>query len=377
LEGSFLEASKPLEPVRIAGHTVAVPTLDIHTIGCGGGSLAKVDAGGVLHVGPQSAGSDPGPVAYGKSEIPTVTDAHVFLGHIQAGTFLGGALAIDGDAVARAFERLGKQLGVEPVKAAQGVLQVARAAMQRAIGVMTMQRGKDPATLPLVAFGGAGGLQAAALAAALGMPAALVPRHPGALSAVGMTVARGLADRARTILEPLSAWPFARRREQQQALAGEAQRELQEAGAREGTIRMEHALELRYRGQSFELRVPDRPDSAERFHATHERLFGYALLDRAIELVCLRTRATVDRERGDFSEPRPRPLPKDAIIGGRKAWFDRETRTPLIARERLLPGHWFEGPALIEEYSGTTLLPPLWRARVSRGGHMVLQASKP
>ncbi|MFT5154201.1 MAG: N-methylhydantoinase A, partial [Planctomycetota bacterium] len=166
---------------RVADHPIAVPTLDLHTIGCGGGSIVYVDKGGILHVGPRSAGADPGPVCYGRGDEPTVTDAHVLLGHVrgEGGSFMDGALALDTDRVHLAFEVIGKQLGVAPTIAAQGVLDVARAAMRRALGVKTMQRGSDPAHVPLVSFGGAGGLSAAALAKSLGMPGALIPAMPG------------------------------------------------------------------------------------------------------------------------------------------------------------------------------------------------------
>ena len=372
---AFFEATKPLEPVRVAGHPVGVPTLDIHTIGCGGGSLVRVDAGGVLHVGPESAGADPGPVAYGRSEVPTVTDAHVFLGHIAAGQFVGGDLALDHDAVAHAFERLGASLGVAPRAAAQGVLAVARAAMQRAVGVMTMQRGKDPANLPLVAFGGAGGLQAAALAGALRMRAAVVPRFPGALSARGMTLARGLSDLAHAVVEPLEAWPRKRRHALQADLAERARAELVAAGTSRRSIRVEHALELRYKGQSYEVRVPEsaRPEAA--FHAMHERLYGTRLEDRPLELVCLRTRASVRDAAAATARPRTRKLPAHAVLGERQAWFERRERARVVDRAALSPGTRFEGPALVEEYSGTTLVPPGWIARVSAGDHLVLTSS--
>ena len=187
-------ARRASEPIPIAGHPVGVPSLDIHTIGCGGGSLVSIDPGGILHVGPDSAGASPGPVCYGKSEVPTVTDAHVLLGHIDQGRFLAGELPLAKDAVERAFARVGERLGVDAREAARGVLDVANAAMRRAIGVMTMQRGQDPERVPLVAFGGAGGLCAAALVESLRMKAALVPRFPGALSARGMSTAEATRD---------------------------------------------------------------------------------------------------------------------------------------------------------------------------------------
>jgi N-methylhydantoinase A len=197
---------------RVGGHALAVPALDMHTIGCGGGSLVHVDSGGALHVGPQSAGADPGPVCYGRSDRLTVTDAHALLGHLGSGRFLDGALELDHDGVARAFEKLARRVSSTPHAAAFAVLAAARASMRRAIAVMTMQRGIDPRGVPLVAFGGAGGLHAIELARAVGMPAALVPRHPGALSALGLACARARVERSRSVLARASECTLAQRK---------------------------------------------------------------------------------------------------------------------------------------------------------------------
>jgi len=372
--GAERHSRRRVDPVHIAGHPVAVPALDIHTIGCGGGSLVTVDAGGVLHVGPESAAADPGPVCYGASEVPTVTDAHVLLGHIAEGPFLAGGLSLRTEAVAHAFEELARRLGTKPVEAARGVLDVARAAMRRAIGVMTMQRGQDPERLPLVAFGGAGGLHAAALAERLRMRCALVPRHPGALSARGMTAAEAARDHAHTALAPLGDWPRSARRRILDRLAREGREELCSSGHPRRAIVFEHGLDLRYTGQSFEIQVPEGPDPAAAFHAAHEELYGYRLEDREIELVCLRTRALAPAEPIVPRRERRRPLDPDSVVGERIAWFDgRRRRSPVIDRERLLPGHAFEGPALIEEYSGTTIVPPGWKVLVTGGAHLRLE----
>lgn len=359
---------------HVAGHPIAVPALDIHTIGCGGGSLVTVDAGGVLHVGPESAGADPGPVCYGRGEVPTVTDACLMLGHIAAEGFLDGGLALDTDAVARAFERLGKALGARPGEAARGVLDVARAAMRRALSVRTMQRGLDPAGLPLVAFGGGGGLHAAALAKALGMPGALVPMHPGVLSAAGMARADALRDRERTVLAPLTAVTAGRRRELVRELSGEVVTELREAGFPARAIEVSASLELRYRGQSYELAVPDGGDPAGAFADLHERRYGWSLSEGEVELVTVRVRATARRTADPdvtTRTPRRRPAPAAALVGERPAVLaGKRVRARRIDRNELAPGHVVEGPAIIEEYTGTTLVPPGMSATVRRGGHL-------
>jgi N-methylhydantoinase A len=365
----------PLEPLKVAGHPVAVPSLDIHTIGCGGGSLVEVDAGGVLRVGPASAGADPGPVCYGRSDRLTLTDAHVALGHVAAGAFLGGRLELDADAVQRAFERLARRLGVRPQAAALAVLEVARAAMRRALGVMTMQRGEDPARVPLVAFGGAGGLHAAELSASLGMPAALVPRFPGALSAAGMACADALREHALSPLAPLDGWDARRRARAFRELEREGAASLRAAGHPRSAVRFARRVDLRYQGQSFELCLPDAPDLAAAFHRAHQDLYGYRLDARAIELVCLRSRALVPFALAAPRAPRARRLPAGAVSGVRRAVCARGRPAPtrVLAREALAPGVRFEGPALVEEYSGTTLVPPGWSAAVTAGGHLRLE----
>ena len=359
----------------VAGHPIAVPALDLHTIGCGGGSLVHVDAGGILHVGPESAGAAPGPVCYGEGNEPTVTDAHVFLGHIAAEGFLGGRLALDVDAVARAFEALGRQLGVSPHLAAQGVLDVARAAIRRAVGVMTMQRGHDPLRLPLVAFGGAGGLSAAAVAGSLHMPGALVPAAPGVLSASGMAGADAVRDHDVSILGPLRDWNAKRRKEALRELAERGRRELLDGGATPDSIDFEFLLDLRYAGQSFEIAVPEgkRPDEA--FENRHEELYGWRLERGEVELVTLRARAVARQRAATSADTPPAPLtrreaPPTCRSGERAAWFGSEHSCVRIARERLEPGDVIHGPAIVEEYSGTTLVPPAWSALTTRGGHL-------
>ncbi len=376
---AFHDARSRLEDsvssAEVGGSPIGLPALDIHTIGCGGGSLVHLDAGGILHVGPASAGADPGPICHGKGDAPTVTDAHVLLGHIASGHFLGGRLELDVDGVERAFEQLGKRLSATPVQAARAVLEVARAAMRRAVGVETMQRGQDPRSLPVVAFGGAGGLQGAALAAGLGMPGALIPAMPGCLSAFGMATADALSDHSQTLLAPLASWGSRDRRKVARELADLGRSELLEAGHRARSIEFEYSLDLRYRGQAFEIAIPESFDAsvAEAFARRHEELYGWQLDAGEIELVNLRARAAVHRSYEEGPQPRARRLPKGAITGEREADWNSPALTPVIDREQLAPGVRLEGPALVEEFSGTTLIPPGWKGRVTRGGHLWLE----
>lgn len=363
---------------QVAGLPIAVPSLDLHTIGCGGGSMVRVDAGGVLRVGPDSAAADPGPVAYGRGEEPTVTDAHVMLGHISPVGFLGGELPLDTAAVTRAFERIGKRADLKPRAAAQAVLEVARAAMGRACSVMGLQRGRDPGRLALVAFGGGGGLHAAALAGSLSLPGALVPAHPGVLSALGMARADALIDQERAILAPLSKWTPAARKRATRDLIATGRGQLREAGHAARSIEIELVLDLRYQGQSYELSVPESRNPAAAFEAMHRQHYGWSLDAARIELVCLRVRAVVRAAAPALPEgprPRRRRAPKSSITGQRRASIGAgaSTQVACIDRAQLSPGHRVQGPAVIEEFTGTTLVPPKWTAEVLPAGHLWLQ----
>lgn len=371
------------EPVRtstVAGHPIGVPALDLHTIGCGGGSLLQRERGGVLRVGPQSAGADPGPVCYGRGEQLTLTDAHVLLGRVAPGEFLGGRLPLDLDAVERAFERLAKGLGVKPREAALAAVEIANAAMRRALGVMTLQRGEDPRDTPLVAFGGAGGLHAADLAAQLESPCAIVPFAPGVLSALGMASAHAVAERSQSVLRPFASVSARELAALRASLERSAHAELLDEGVSAASIELESFLELRYEGQSFELRLAaarTQAATARAFHRRHAQLYGYALPQAPIELVNLAVRALARRAAPraklaatHSSQPERAP---------RRVWFSSASGAPrsvlarVLRREALASNARISGPAVIEEFSGVTCVPPGWSARVVRGGHLVLR----
>ena len=365
--------TRALDPIHVGGHPVGVPSLDIHTIGCGGGSLIQIDSGGVLHVGPESAGADPGPVCYGASSQPTLTDAHVLLGHIADGHFLAGELRLDQRAVRAAFERLGQALGRSAEEIALGAIDVARAAMQRALGVMTMQRGQDPGSIPLVAFGGAGGLHAAALAQSLRMPAALIPTHPGALSASGMGVADGIRDGERSLVADLDAWDAAARARLYGELEAPGLSSLLAAGFAPESIHVEHGMDLRYRGQSYAIHIPECMDPARAFHSAHKKLYGYEISERALEIVCLRTRSKAKLPAQMPKAIRIRPMEAACIVGQRSANFGTPVLCDVILRSKLQAGERFSGPALVEEYSGTSLVPAAWQATCMGAGHLLLE----
>ncbi len=278
---------------EVAGLPVVVPMLEIHTVGAGGGSLARFDAGGSLRVGPESAGSDPGPICYGRGTEPTVTDANLLMGRLRPHRFLGGEFTLDLERTQRiTAEWLKKQNSRLSTKQfSAGVVRVVNANMERALRVVSIERGYDPREFALVAFGGAGGLHACELAEALSIPTVMIPTRPGALSAFGILVSDVVKDYSRTLL-----WRFSDHLPEARLLA--EFRKLERAALKEfrgerwlGTPQYERSLDLRYRGQGYELNVPATKNVTARFHEEHQRRYGYHHPGREIELVTLRLRA--------------------------------------------------------------------------------------
>lgn len=354
------------------GIPVRLPTLDIHTVGAGGGSLARLDAGGALRVGPESAGAVPGPACYGRGSAPTVTDAHLVLGRLVESEFLGGRFPLDVGRARRALAPIARALGGGIEQAATGILAVVTAAMARAVRVITVERGYDPRDFTLVAFGGAGGLHAADLATSLGMRRVFVPRHPGLLSAWGMVGAEVVRDVSRTLrrVEP-SADLLARGFRQ---LVHEMRRLL----AREGVVRprIETTLDARYLGQSYEIALPWRRGWVGAFHRAHERLYGHSHVGRPIEVVTLRVRARGGAGRLPVERlpagGRPEPCHRRPVL------FEsgRVRSTPVFRRDELPAGWASRGPAIICEYSATTVVPPGWRVGVEPTGGLLLEAAR-
>lgn len=355
----------------IDGLPVRVPTIDIHTVGAGGGSLARLDRGGALRVGPESAGADPGPACYGRGTEPTVTDANLVLGRLVETEFLGGEMRLDRARAERAVGMLARRLGRSLTRTAEGIVQIANVAMERAVRVITVERGHDPRDFSLVAFGGAGPLHAVDLATVLGMPRVYVPRQPGLLSAWGMVAAEPIRDYSRTlrVVAPTDAaldGGF-------QTLVRDARREL----AREGLSRptLEQSLDVRYVGQSYEVRVPYRRGWAAAFHRAHAQLFGHADTRRPVEVVTLRLRARGGR--GALPVDSVRRVGRRAPLALRDAVFDgRARRATVHRRDDLAPGQRLRGPAIVCEYSATTVVPPGWRLTVDRVGGLLIARAR-
>jgi N-methylhydantoinase A len=364
---------------QVAELPVAVPMLDIHTVGAGGGSLARFDRAGALRVGPESAGADPGPICYGRGEQPTVTDAHLVLGRIAAEGFLGGEFVLDERRAREWMERTrGPMRSVEAF--AQGILDVANAVMEKAIRVISVERGHDPRDYTLVTFGGAGGLHACELAAVLRMPRVLVPQFPGGLSALGILRADVAKDFSQTVrltvrsareLRPALRRAFARI--EQRGLG-----EMRSEGFAPRQIRVERRLDVRYVGQAYELSVPEAGDFAAAFHRGHERRYGYADPARPTEVVNVRARLIGATPKPALTRlPRGGPGAAAAIAGRRRTVFaGRALRAPVYERAELRAGNRLAGPASVSEYSATTVVPPGWRARVDAYGNLILESAR-
>jgi len=364
--------------MSLAGYPVRTPVVDLVEIGAGGGSIAWVDSGGLLRVGPRSAGADPGPVCYRRGGVePTVTDANVVLGRLNPSYFLGGELELDVDAARRAIEeRCARPLGLSLVEAANGIVEIANAAMVNALHLISVQRGYDPRDFLLVAFGGAGPVHANALARDAEMPTVLVPRSPGIFSATGLLATDLKRDAARTIMRRLEELDPA---ELEHAFA-----ELERAGAEEmaaegvapDRIEFVRQLDLRYVGQSYELTVPAGDDLPARFHAEHDRTYGFSAETEPVECVGVRLQ-TVGRiarpplrtlERGDAPPPKATRRVYFAEAGG---YVDCAVHD----RYALPAGARLAGPAVVEELDSTTVVHPSYTARVDDVGNIWIERS--
>jgi N-methylhydantoinase A len=360
----------------VAGLPVRVPVLDIHTVGAGGGSLARFDAGGALRVGPESAGADPGPICYGKGERPTVTDANLLLGRLPADQFLGGDFQLDlprtQKIVAQWLKTNHSNLSLEDFAA--GVVRVVNANMEKAIRVVSIERGHDPRQFSLVAFGGAGAMHACELAHALRIPRVIVPAYPGALSALGILISDVVKDHSRTIL--LRVAPGKTFSARLDPIFAELKRNIAAELKKEdwqGRAVFEPSCDIRYRGQGYELNLPYSANVLKRFHAEHKRRYGYSSPDRDLEIVTVRMRGRVASpeklSRLKIREEQGRLKASSQMVhfGGRRY------KTQIIPRSAIQQGKRYRGPAIITEYSATTVIPPGLRYQKDRAGNLLIE----
>jgi N-methylhydantoinase A len=379
----------------VAALPVAVPVLDIHTVGAGGGSIARVDAGGSLRVGPESAGAEPGPAAYGRGHLPTVTDANLVLGRFGGAQLLGGDFKLDAERARDVLEQLAREMSAASGRrltaheAALGVVRVVNAGMERALRVVSIERGYDSRSFALVSFGGAGGLHAVALAESLRIPRVIVPQRPGALSALGALTSDVVMDSSRTVmLDTTTAAAGGRQVDLEgafQAMERAARAALRREGFSDERQRHVRSVSARYRGQSFELEI--NPKSARTlaaaFHRAHLARYGYAQKENAVEIVTarLRSRGLVEklkRERiarsanSSHVEPKAVATTTTALV----YFKTKPERVALYAREELKAGARLQTPCIVTEYSSTTLIPEAARAHVDQEGNLIIELGK-
>ncbi len=359
----------------IAGYPVKVPMIDIHTVGAGGGSIAAIDAGGALKVGPESAGADPGPICYGKGSDITVTDANLFLGRLVPDHFLGGTMRLETAELETHFQAMAGTLGLRPIELAEGVLAVANTTMERAIKVISVERGFDRREFTLFSFGGAGGMHAAYLARGLSIPRVMIRCNAGILSASGMLMSNVIKDYSQTVMLPEKEVTQAVLQRLFDPFEKRGTEELLAEGVSAERIRLERYLDMRYRGQSFEIVIPLDEDFRETFHRLHEKRYGYCNRGKDVEIVNLRLRAVGSPEKPDF--PRlPQAgtdLSDEARIGENQVYFEgKPLAAQIVARDKLGRGNLFRGPAVVVEYSSTIVVPPFATAEVDRFGNIIL-----
>ena len=371
---------------NVGGHPVAVPMIEIHTVGAGGGSIARVDAGGALTVGPQSAGADPGPACYGRGNQLTVSDANLLLGRLRPDHFLGGRLTLDLPRARGLMESLATGLGLNEQQAALGINRVVNANMERAIRSISLERGYDPRSFTLVPFGGAGPVHGCELAQELGIPRVLIPARPGILSALGVAIADVVKDYSRTVMLRGGDLERTRLEEEFHGMEGLARAELEQEGLPAEQMTSRRFLDVRYVGQSFELTV-DYPTSrasrsseglaraiSDSFYRAHLQRFGYADRGEPVEIVNLRLKLDLAVDKPDLPpQTREGSDPSQAQIASVSVVFrEGEMVSPLYQRELLATGNHLSGPALVVQLDTTTVIPPGWQGEVDPYGNLLL-----
>ncbi|WP_319778287.1 hydantoinase/oxoprolinase family protein [Maridesulfovibrio sp.] len=358
----------------IEDYPVKVPMIDIHTVGAGGGSIARLDAGGSLTVGPESAGADPGPICYGKGSEITVTDANLYLGRLIPEHFLGGEMSLETEKLNKAMEVMAEKAGLTPVELAEGILDIANTNMERAIRVISVERGFDPREFTMFSFGGAGGMHCAFLAKLLSIPKLFIPNNPGILSAVGMVMADVIKDYSLTVMRDQHNTNDVDLEEIFAPLEAQGRADLAEEGFSADDIIVERFLDMRYQGQSFEIIVPFSGDWIEEFSRLHKQNYGYRNDDKTVEIVNIRLRTKGMPTKPEFPEAGALvpEMDSEALLGTTETVFDStKMETRILNREKLRPGNKVDGPAIIIEYSSTLVIPPFAKGEVDPYGNLI------
>jgi N-methylhydantoinase A/oxoprolinase/acetone carboxylase beta subunit len=356
---------------RVGDFPVRLPMIDIHTVGAGGGSIAHLDAGGALRVGPRSAGASPGPVCYGSGTELTVTDANLLLGRLDPEFFLAGRMTLEIDRTRTIASDLARRLKLDVVELAEGIVRVANANMERAIRVVSVERGHDPRRFALLAFGGAGGMHACEIARRLEIGTVIVPRHAGVLSALGMLAADVTRDYSASVLLPADRATPADLAARFRPLLAQGDRELRAEGFTAQRRVIQRLVDVRYTGQSYEITVPFTPRFADAFDSAHRKQYGYANPDRQREIVNVRVKASgiTDKPALPFARPRRAAVRAAAVRPGR--FEGRLHRTAIYRWDTLQPGAAASGPAVIAGREATVVIPPRFRFRIDGFGNVV------
>lgn len=364
---------EPRPESEIDNLPLRIRMLDIETIGAGGGSIARVDAGGALRVGPQSAGASPGPVVYGRGgQQVTVSDANTILGRLDPDHFLGGTMSLDMDAGHQAMQQLAQQINFSEIETAKGVIDIANVNIDRAVRRVSIARGYDPREFTLVAFGGAGPLHACEVAQQLDIPRVLIPHTPGVLCALGLLVADVAVEYSRSVMRLATRNTIAKLRAEQIELVAQGKRDLEQESIPKANMVFNITLDLRYEGQAYELNVPFGRNIIRAFHETHELTYGHAMWDRRIEIVNMRLNGRGIIDKLTFNAVLAQPFKavpfgkKQSPLGGTMMLYNRE---------ELKAGAEFEGEALVFQLDSTTYIPSGWLARVD--GYLNLILEKP
>ena len=347
----------------IGGCPISIPVIDIHTIGAGGGSIAQIDPGGALRVGPESAGANPGPACYGRGDpekaFPTVTDANLILGRLDPDYFLGGKMHLDTRRARHVLTSLGKEIGLDSVEAALGAIEVVNTHMERALRLVSVERGHDPHDYVLISFGGAGGLHASELAHRLGIPRVIVPPQAAALSAFGMLAADVVKDYSLTVMLPGDT-PEKQIIDVMSPIIARGYRDILAEGVEKLDITIDRFLDMRYQGQSFELTIPFSKDFLDSFHTAHQKAYGFHDPTRPVEIVNIRVRAVGKAHQLPIQQhPISSPDPSQALLGNRQVHFPSgSVNVPLYYAELLLPVNRITGPARIVRADTTIVALP-------------------
>ena len=366
---------------RVGDFPVRLPIIDIHSVGAGGGSIAYADRGGSLRVGPQSAGADPGPACYGLGDLPTVTDANLCLGRLDAGFFLGGRMRIFPGRSRAAVGALARRIGKSVRETALGIVAVANANMEKAIRVISVERGHDPRGFALFPFGGAGGMHAVEMAAHLGMPTIIVPRNAGVLSAFGLLMADPVKDYTKSLMKAGDRVALAEIEKEFRGLEETSLRDMAGDGFAAKDLVLERSLDCRYLGQSYEIDVPYRRARTARqafleaFHIRHKKLYSYRHDGRPVEIVNIRVKAVAVTPKIPLVKEGGSPAMDPKALAGRQPIVcgDRVHDGSVLDRSKLRPGNSVRGPALVIDPESTTFLPPGHAARVDGYGNLIIR----